>query len=234
MPNWVKTIVKIKPDVLEDIANKYFENNKFSFNKVIPMPKDLDIEVSGSGEEGLMFLFADSKDDLLKIKINNAFKDLNMFHSDIYRDSRFEDIEDNLEKYRKDKKFKKCIELGKKYISNFEKYGHCDWYDWCIDNWGTKWDASYFQKSKDTMIYLTAWGFAGEVILKLSERYPDAIFECKFANEDYGSGSGVVKIQDGDVIEEKYDLSEDEIEHIWNTYIDDFEPEEEIDEDLEK
>ena len=95
MPNWVKTIVKTKPDVLEDIANKYFENNKFSFNKVIPMPKDLDIEVSGSGEEGLMFLFADSKDDLLKIKINNAFKDLNMFHSDIYRDSRFEDIEEN-------------------------------------------------------------------------------------------------------------------------------------------
>lgn len=23
---------------------------------------------------------------------------------------------------------------------NIEKYGYASWYDWCIDNWGTKWD----------------------------------------------------------------------------------------------
>lgn len=221
MPNWVKTIVKTKPETLKDIMNKYSEDNEFSFNKVIPMPKDLEIEAGSRGEQGLMFLFADSNDDLLKIKINKAFKDLNLFHPDIYRDSRFEKIEDNLEKYRNDSEFKECIELGKKYISNFEKYGHCNWYEWCVENWGTKWDVSSFQRSKDTMIYQTAWGFAGDVILKLSEKYPDSIFECKFANEDHGDTSGVVSIQNGDVIAERYDLSEDEIEDIWNTYIDD-------------
>jgi hypothetical protein len=25
---------------------------------------------------------------------------------------------------------------------NTEKYGHADWYGWCIENWGTKWDIS--------------------------------------------------------------------------------------------
>ena len=41
MPNWVKTIVKTKPDVLKDILKKYSNEDGFSFEKVIPMPKEL-------------------------------------------------------------------------------------------------------------------------------------------------------------------------------------------------
>lgn len=24
--------------------------------------------------------------------------------------------------------------------ANIEKYGHADWYSWCVENWGTKWN----------------------------------------------------------------------------------------------
>lgn len=220
MPNWVKTIVKTEPEVLKDVMSKYSNEGKFSFDKVIPMPKDLDIDSGSSGEAGMMFLFLESKDDLFKMKINKVFHSLNPFHSDIYRDKRFEEIEDNFEKYEKDPEFKESVELGKKYISNYDKYGHATWYEWCNDRWGTKWDLSAFQSNKNTMIFETAWGFAGNVILELSNKYPDVIFKCEFADEGMVENSGKVSIQNGDVIEERYELSEDERENIWNTYID--------------
>ena len=42
-------------------------------------------------------------------------------------------------------------------------YGKNNWYDWSLDNWGTKWDAyGYddnidYSQNKDTIIFLTAW-----------------------------------------------------------------------------
>lgn len=38
-------------------------------------------------------------------------------------------------------------ELEKKQQSNLEKYGTKDWYDWCVDNWGVKWDFGRDQSS---------------------------------------------------------------------------------------
>jgi hypothetical protein len=32
-------------------------------------------------------------------------------------------------------------ELEEKYAANLAKYGFNSWYDWCVANWGTKWDA---------------------------------------------------------------------------------------------
>jgi hypothetical protein len=31
-------------------------------------------------------------------------------------------------------------ELQALYEANLEKYGFSSWYDWCVGNWGTKWD----------------------------------------------------------------------------------------------
>ncbi len=219
MPNWVKTIVKTKPEVLKDVMSKYSNDGKFSFDKVIPMPKDLDIDAGSSGELGLMFLFLESKDDIFKLKINRVFHSLNPFHSDIYRDRRFEEIEEHFDKYNEDPEFIKNVELGKKYISNYEKYGHATWYEWCTDKWGTKWDLNSFQSNQDTMIFETAWGFAGNVILELSHKYPNDIFKCEFADEGIIENSGSLSIQDGNVVEERYKLSEDERDAIWNTCI---------------
>jgi hypothetical protein len=34
----------------------------------------------------------------------------------------------------------KQAKMEKQQQANIAQFGHKDWYDWCIDNWGTKWD----------------------------------------------------------------------------------------------
>lgn len=233
MPNWVKTVVKTSPNIMKDLMQKYSKENAFSFDKVIPMPEDLNVEKSSRGEDGLMLLYLESNNDIPKNIINEVYQSLNPFHRDIYKDSRFLNIVKNYEPNKNKLEYQQSIELAKKYISNYEKYGHADWYEWCCDKWGTKWDLSRFHYNKDTMIFETAWGFAGNVILELSKKYPEERFFCKFADEGNPEISGIVEIQDGEVMEERYGLTSAEIEEIWDIYLDN--PEEEQDEiDIEK
>ena len=36
----------------------------------------------------------------------------------------------------------KQAELEKQEKANIERHGHANWYDWCVANWGTKWDVN--------------------------------------------------------------------------------------------
>ena len=77
------------------------------------------------------------------------------------------------------------------------KYGSDNWYDWCIQNWGTKWNASgtqdirlNFKGNRLTIVFNTAWSTPAPVIEKLSEKFPDVKINVWFADEDYGSNVG--------------------------------------------
>ena len=156
-----------------------------------------------------------------------------MFHSDIFKDIRFSEIKDNFEKYKTDSNFAESIALGKKYIENYDKYGHATWYKWCNDNWGTKWDVSQFSHDEDTMIFETAWDFAEPVFIELSKKFPEATFLCKFADESIRENSGIMKIENGKIIEIEIGLTEKQIENIWETYIIDADYENDLEEEME-
>ena len=45
-------------------------------------------------------------------------------------------------------------ELCKELI---RKYGADNWWDWCVMNWGTKWEADVYSSEPDGIGFVTAW-----------------------------------------------------------------------------
>lgn len=87
-----------------------------------------------------------------------------------------------------------------------EKYGadNC-WYNWSVNNWGTKWNA-YFQPDKrsteDTIFFTTAWNSPIELIHKLSWIFPNVELCLSWADEDFGYNLGEIIFKDGVTVKE--------------------------------
>lgn len=83
----------------------------------------------------------------------------------------------------------------------------CDWYEWSINNWGTKWNAYGYDKNTDyskneNLYFQTAWSAPHSVLEKLTEMFPDIEFEHEWADEDIGQNCGRYSYTGGERIEE--------------------------------
>ena len=83
--------------------------------------------------------------------------------------------------------------------SNLEKHGYKNWYDWCVANWGTKWNAGgdndamqvdYDEDVGNQGIALfqfdTAWAPPLGVMEKLMETHPELSIECRYHEPGVG------------------------------------------------
>ena len=193
MPNHVQNRVRLTgeqsriDELLRTVQNDEEGFGTIDFNKIIPMPKELDIECSSRTEQGFkaysdfisVYIFdqPDGKIDVFAIpkKAEQAFL-----------------------KIRKDVDPIAFIQ-GKKAYQNKIKFGHSSWYDWCIANWGTKWNAySFGECESNTLSFCTAWSCAMPVMKKLSEMFPDVHFNYAWADEDFGCNVGEVELQNGE------------------------------------
>lgn len=90
-----------------------------------------------------------------------------------------------------------------------EKYGAPNWYEWCINNYGTKWDCYDVGEwnivdcengmYRASISYCTAWSPATNFYENISESFPDLEFVHEFADEG-GSFVGNETIKDGEVV----------------------------------
>ena len=84
------------------------------------------------------------------------------------------------------------------------EYGADNWYDWMINNWGTKWGIYDLTcESELKFSYNTAWSPATTFYINISTKYPSLTFYHEFADEG-GFFVGYERIQDG-VIKETAD-----------------------------
>ena len=83
--------------------------------------------------------------------------------------------------------------------ANLKKYGYKNWYDWCVSEWGTKWNAGGsdnadmqidWDEDGDDSIALfqfdTAWAPALGVLQKLKDDHPELSIECRYHEPGVG------------------------------------------------
>jgi len=76
--------------------------------------------------------------------------------------------------------------IAEQALKNQQAYiatGYTNWFDWSVDNWGVKWDASALKVKElsdfNTVIYSfdSPWDTPEHFVIELSKLYPDACFE---------------------------------------------------------
>ncbi len=202
MPNWVKNIVKMPGIANLPLFSEKDGEKDFDFNKLIPMAAELNIESGSMTERSIVYFLTERCtipiQDLDQVKtalVNELIT--NMFHPTGWPEKVFDMVCQQMTSATSEAR-DKAYEAGRQYISNYEKYSFPTWYEWCICNWGTKWNAAdTIVLDMDTIQFDTAWSNPEPVILKLAEMYPDAEIEHWWADEDIGNNTGHRIIRNG-------------------------------------
>ena len=144
------------------------------FENIIPIPEELKIEDCSCGDEALAIM-----------RRKGCF-------GRSYEETKAEFDE------RESEEKKKYRKLARQYRDNIKKYGCKTWFDWCMDYWGTKWNAfNQNQPAPNEIWFDTAWSCVIRLVYKLSQMYPDAVFDYTYADENTGYNSGIFILRNG-------------------------------------
>lgn len=110
----------------------------------------------------------------------------------------------------RDRICKMSVEERKQWLTHnqFPKDGYnSGGYEWCVENWGTKWNACEPTIVSQTptevqMNFQTAWAPCCPVIKKLAKRFPDLRFTMKWYEQGAGF-HGELKVQGDNVLVEE-------------------------------
>ena len=229
MPNWVTNKVKFKSrgrEIIDKIISTDNDEEYVDFNKIIPRPKTLNITSGGNDRYAMQYA-------LLKMSVSKFKKTIKRleeiptsfygnYFAKIYNHKRYtlaelEEVAKEFKKKIKDKDpldevdykelgIKNLKDLGNVYINNILQYGADSWYDWCCENWGTKWNANNTYVVDDTEIeFDTAWSCPVNIFKELSRQFSGVEIVVEFADEDIGSNCGKITFLNGE-IEEYIDM----------------------------
>lgn len=178
MPNHVTNLIKLKgpkSDIEALKAAVRSEDSPFDFNKIHPMPKEL--EDTRSPAKII------SEEEYLEQEARRAKGELTKMEEAMGGISRGL-TEELFEEYK-------------------EKFGAADWYNWHCNNWGTKWNAyDLYQEWRDnnSIQFDTAWSPPMGIIAKLTELFPAVSISIKWSDEDLGYNVGHIEVLNGSVV----------------------------------
>lgn len=215
MPNWCRTEMLVcgTKDRLDEFLEFMTERgdgtvpvHRFSFQCVIPRPKELDVMCGSTGDAGYAAFFSENSADWERILVYPWIIEKGITTREQLQEF-FRNADPEYE------------ELGKVYHENLKKYGHSGWYGWNTANWGTKWNACQvtIDREADDRVFIsfeTAWSFPEPVFWVLFEKFDDLEFTGTIEEEGgffYGNLTGHdVEFFDG--VREKCEDDQEEYE----------------------
>jgi len=189
MPNHVENYIQIRgskeriDELREAVKADQFGIGTIDFQKLIPMPKELEITCGGDQMKGLK-----AYQDFIDVyTFANTRKNLDLLNIPEEKEQVFLRQRTDIEP--------EAWALGKQSFQNIQKYGAPTWYEWSCDNWGTKWNAYGYNEGIDYSevdgIYCqTAWSAPHGAIDRLAQMYPDLEFTHEWADEDISNNCG--------------------------------------------
>jgi hypothetical protein len=207
MPNHVTTVCDVigSPADVAKFINKHivpvknedgtFKEDQvwFDFDTIIEMPPILRQTQSGSQADVGLFAVA-GQVDTGKQWLNQYFPNLNSLvpcerwaylpKTVTTREALVEHLKAN---------DPEALRLGQLSKDCLDKYGQANWYDWSVENWGTKWGAyDYVEREREegrfSFQFDTAWSFPEPIFRALEKMYPELVFDI--ASYDEGSNFG--------------------------------------------
>ena len=182
MPNWVFNSIGSDEDTINDIKKNYLdESGNFDFNKFIPMPEALNVTAGSENHQDILFYLSERyaltpEQVKNKPEFQKVFEKFDNFNKKIFENDMREIRHTQLPNY----------DMGKQLVDNLLTYGSMNWYDWCCENWDTKWNACDTDANDPQNIHFnTAWNVPMPILRKLCEAYPDADIDI-FCEEESG------------------------------------------------
>ena len=228
MPNHVRNVVRFagaQPDIDKLLADMKSPDQEFDFNKIIPMPAELNVEDGTQLYDAIgQYLRAVNP---ANVHIHDpAYPKLQPQHFEMERAlaeqgaglasiaSRFVDNDDPSCLLDHDQ-----VEYGKERMDVIRKYGVASWYSWRIRAWGTKWNAYDIEFGQNEVSFDTAWSPPVPVIEALAAKYPAVNIDHLWAEEFVGSFAGQADYRNGQCIAfEEHEDDKDSFEKAFEVY----------------
>lgn len=166
MPNWCTNnlyLTGTAEDIDRLLASVHGEESALDFNKIIPMPRALDVDAGSKSAVALAVAKGDVSKQLQ------------------YPWAREKGITDAAGLCAHvGSSYEQVLAYGQRLLENIRLYGHATWYEWCCENWGTKWnlngdDDVQLERNSPThaiLHFYTAWAPPVPVVSKLAEMFP--------------------------------------------------------------
>lgn len=215
MPNYAWNRMSMKASDYKKYVEGIDENGNptVDFNVLIPVPKCY-TEYSSDTYTDRCFVYYIS--DRLSKDWDGTAKEIRKLlpNDPAWRFCAFDSAYSNLlHRPMRDEELDNAYEFGKRIAENIKEHGSKDWYDWCCDNWGTKWNAfdvevEDIDEENDIcwFKFTTAWCPPEGWIKELS-KHCDFTLNCEVEGSDtryrYVCENGVLRYFESEFVEKE-------------------------------